>query len=385
MQTNTIKPPLIVHIIYRLGIGGLENGLVNLINQLPTDAYRHAIVCLKDSTDFKARLTRNDIDIYQLNKKEGQDWGSFIKLYKLLKQIKPAIVHTRNLATIEYQIPAWLAGVKHRVHGEHGWDVLDPDGSNIKYQWVRRLIKPFIDQFIPLSKHLESYLTEKIKVSPEKITRICNGVDTRVFYPLAENKAPLSDCPFSFSPDEVIIGTVGRMHGVKDQLTLVKAFIWICEHAPHLKQKLKLLIAGDGPLRVQAINLLEDNQLIDHAWLPGERNDVAEIMRRLDIFILPSQAEGISNTILEAMATGLTVIATDVGGNPELVVDGKTGSLVPAGDMVLMAEKIIDYVNKAEKRHQHGQNAYQRILREFSLTAMVARYKAIYDSLLKRE
>src|ERR1035437_2718619 len=165
MDTDTTQPPLIVHIIYRLGIGGLENGLINLINQLPADTYRHAIVSLKDSTDFRKRLTRSDVDIYQLNKKEGQDWGSFLRLYKLLKQIKPTIVHTRNLATIEYQVPAWLAGVKHRVHGEHGWDVFDPDGSNIKYQWVRRLLNPLIQRFIPLSKHLESYLTEKIKVS----------------------------------------------------------------------------------------------------------------------------------------------------------------------------------------------------------------------------
>ncbi|MDO9047785.1 MAG: TIGR03088 family PEP-CTERM/XrtA system glycosyltransferase [Methylobacter sp.] len=381
MHTDIIQPPLIVHIIYRLGIGGLENGLVNLINQLPCDAYRHAIVCLKDSTDFKERLIRNDVDIYQFNKKEGQDWGSFVKLYKLLRQIKPTIVHTRNLAAIEYQVPAWLAGVKHRVHSEHGWDVSDPDGSNIKYQWIRRLIKPLIQRFIPLSKHLESYLTEKIQVSPKKITRICNGVDTRVFYPPTEKKAPLPDCPFSFSQDEVIIGTVGRMHGVKDQLTLVKAFIRICENDPEHKHKLKLLIAGDGPLKALAINLLEESQLTDHAWLPGERSDVAEIMRRLDIFILPSQAEGISNTILEAMATGLTVIATDVGGNPELVVDGKTGSLIAAADVVLMAEKILDYVNDAKKRHQHGQNAHQRVLQEFSLTAMVGRYKAVYDSL----
>jgi sugar transferase (PEP-CTERM/EpsH1 system associated) len=380
---STKQPPLIVHIIYRLGIGGLENGLVNLINQLPADAYRHAIVCLKDSTDFKQRLTRNDVNIYQLNKKEGQDWGSFLKLYKLLKQIKPIIVHTRNLGTIEYQVLAWLAGVKHRVHGEHGWDVFDPDGSNIKYQWVRRLIKPLIQRFIPLSKHLESYLTEKIQVSPKKITRICNGVDTRVFYPSTENKAPLADCPFSFNQDEVVIGTVGRMHGVKDQLTLVKAFIRVCEHDP--KHKIKLIIAGDGPLRAQAINLLEEHRLSAHAWLPGERSDVAEIMRRLELFVLPSQAEGISNTILEAMATGLTVIATNVGGNPELVIDGQTGSLTAAGDVVMMAEKMLDYVNDAEKRRQHGQNAHQRVLQEFSLTAMVGRYKAVYDSLLNQE
>jgi len=378
------QPPLIAHIIYRLGIGGLENGLVNLINNMPPDAYRHAIICLKNSTDFQQRLTRNDVEIYQLNKHEGQDWPSFIKLYKLLKQIKPAIVHTRNLATIEYQVPALLAGVAYRVHGEHGWDVFDPDGTNIKYQWVRRIIKPLIQRFIPLSKHLESYLLEKIHVPSQKITRICNGVDTSVFYPLKGDKAPLSGCLFSFSKNDIIIGTVGRMHGVKDQLTLVKAFIHACEQQPALRPKLKLIIAGDGPLREKAISLLEENQLMANAWLPGERSDVAEIMRRLDLFILPSQAEGISNTILEAMATGLPVIATDVGGNPELVDDGKTGRLTAAGDPVAMAEKILDYVNNEEKRLQHGQNAHRRVLAEFSLAAMVDRYKTVYDLLLKQ-
>ncbi|MDD5579528.1 MAG: TIGR03088 family PEP-CTERM/XrtA system glycosyltransferase [Methylobacter sp.] len=377
--------PLIVHIIYRLGIGGLENGLVNLINNMPKDAYRHAIISLKSSTDFQDRLIRSDVEIYQLNKKEGQDWGSFIHLYKLLKQIKPAIVHTRNLATIEYQIPAWLAGVKHRVHGEHGWDVFDPEGENIKYQWVRRIIKPLIHQYIPLSKHLESYLTEKIKVSPQKITRICNGVDTSIFYPLQGNKTPLSGCSCLFTQDDLVIGTVGRMHGVKDQLTLVKAFIYTCEQQPTLKSRLKLIIVGDGPLRRKAIHLLEENQLMDNAWLPGKRSDVAEIMRRLDLFILPSLAEGISNTILEAMATGLPVIATNVGGNPELVEDGKTGRLTPAGDPVAMAEKILDYVSNEEKRRRHGQHAEQQVLQRFSLAAMVDHYKSVYDSLLKLE
>ncbi|MGZ8164413.1 MAG: TIGR03088 family PEP-CTERM/XrtA system glycosyltransferase [Methylobacter sp.] len=377
--------PLIVHIIYRLGIGGLENGLVNLINNMPAHAYRHAIISLKDSTDFQARLMRSDVEVYQLSKKEGQDWGSFIQLYKLLKQIKPAIVHTRNLATIEYQIPAWLAGIKHRIHGEHGWDVFDPEGTNIKYQWVRKIIKPLIHRYIPLSKHLESYLTEKIQVSPQKITRICNGVDTAVFYPLKGNKTPLPGCSYSFTQHEVVIGTVGRMHGVKDQLTLVKAFIYACEQQPAIKAKLKLIIVGDGPLREKAINLLKEKQLMDNAWLPGERSDVAEIMRRLDLFILPSLAEGISNTILEAMATGLPVIAIEVGGNSELVEDGKTGQLITAGDPIAMAEKILDYVSNEQKRREHGQHAQQRVLQRFSLAAMVDQYKTVYDSLLKLE
>lgn len=385
LPLNFQKPPMVVHIIYRLGIGGLENGLVNLINNMPTEAYQHAIICLKDSTDFQNRLTRNDVLIYQIGKKEGQDWSSFYKVYRLLKQIKPAILHTRNLTAIEYQISGRLAGISSRVHSEHGWDVFDPDGNNIKYQLLRKLIKPLIHRFIPLSKQLETYLKDKIHVPDKKITRICNGVDTKVFYPIKDIKTLLSDCPFKFSQQEKIIGTVGRMHGVKDQITLVKAYILVCQKQPILIQTLKLVLIGDGPLRKQAIDLLEENKLLHNAWLPGERNDIAEIMRRLDIFVLPSQAEGISNTILEAMATGLPVIATNVGGNSELVEDGIGGELIPPGDYEAMSEKILDYINNTEIMHYHAKQAFHRVQTEFSLTNMVNRYQRVYDSLLKQE
>ncbi|WP_019866624.1 TIGR03088 family PEP-CTERM/XrtA system glycosyltransferase [Methylovulum miyakonense] len=374
------QPPLVVHIIYRLGVGGLENGLVNLINTMPPEAYRHAIICLKDSTDFKGRLRRDDVAVFELHKKDGQDWGSFVAMYRLLRELRPAIVHTRNLAAIEYQIPAFCAGVRGRVHGEHGWDVFDPDGTKVKYQWVRRVLDCFIQRFIPLSRHLESYLLDKVHVSPGKITRITNGVDTRIFYPRSGQKQPLGGCPFPFMDTDWVIGTIGRMHGVKDQITLVKAFILACQHEPELGRRFKLVIIGDGPLRAQALALLETAGLSSQAWLPGARDDVAEIQRRLDIFVLPSQAEGISNTILEAMASGLPVIATEVGGNPELVIDGVTGWLTPANDAGSMAKHILAYIHDGGTLRRHGQQGYQRVLQNFSLTAMVANYQAVYDS-----
>ena len=376
-------PPLIVHIIYRLGVGGLENGLINIINNMPEQRYRHAIIALKASTDFQQRLTRSNVACYVIDKKDGQDWRSFIALYRLLTQLKPAIVHTRNLATLEYQVPTFFAGIKHRVHGEHGWDVFDPDGTNKKYQWLRRLIKPLIQCYIPLSQQLERYLIASIKVDPQKITRITNGVDTAIFYPQIGEKPPLHQCPFRVNSTDIIIGTVGRMHGVKDQLTLVNAFILVCQQQPLLP--IKLYLIGDGPLKAAAIALLEQHQLMARAWLAGERADIADIMRQLDVFILPSQAEGISNTILEAMATGLPVIATDVGGNAELVVNGMTGQLIPARDPQALANCIIDYVQQPQKMREHGNNARQRALSTFSQTVMVARYQAVYDSLLTQD
>ena len=375
---STQKPLLIVHIIYRLGVGGLENGLVNLINRLPAEHYRHAIICLKDSTDFSRRIQRDDVEIYAMHKREGQDLASFSNVYRLLRKLKPAIVHSRNLAAIEYQLCALLAGVPYRVHSEHGWDVFDPDGNNVKYQWLRRLLGLLIHRFIPLSLHLHDYLRYKVGIPSAKITRICNGVDTKLFYPSEHGRVMPRDCPLLLS-GKVGIGTVGRMHGVKDQLTLVKAFIVACGQSAAFAERARLLLIGDGPLRLEAIQLLDGNGLTDKAWLPGERDDIADILRCLDLFALPSKAEGISNTILEAMASGLPIIATNVGGNPELVVDGETGLLVEKEDVAAMSVAMLQLVADDVLRGQLAKASYQRALDEFSIERMVERYQQVYD------
>lgn len=369
---------LIVHIIYRLGIGGLENGLVNIINLLPEDRYRHAIICLTESTDFSQRLRRNDVAIFEIHKRPGQDWASFFKVYRLLKQLKPAIVHTRNLGAIEYQLCAFFAGVPYRLHGEHGWDVFDPDGSNVKYQWLRRLLGVLIHRFIPLSHQLQDYLQDKVGIPEAKINRICNGVDTSIFHPRTDSRRTPVGCSLSFD-NKVVIGTVGRMHGVKDQMTLVRAYIDACGKSTEFLKNTCLILVGDGPLREEALALLDTNGLRGNAWLPGCRSDIAEILRSLDIFVLPSKAEGISNTILEAMASGLPVIATRVGGNPELVVDGETGCLVGKENVAEMAEAMLRLTGDDEKRRQFSIAANRRIQREFSIDGMVDRYQRVYD------
>ncbi|MDO8846010.1 TIGR03088 family PEP-CTERM/XrtA system glycosyltransferase [Methylicorpusculum sp.] len=381
MNQTLTEPPLIAHVIYSFGVGGLENGLVNLINRIPKEKYRHAIICLKASTDFSKRLQRDDVAIYELNKKEGHDLASFVRMYRLLREIQPAIVHTRNLAAIEYQIPALLAGIKRRVHGEHGWDVFDPDGTQKKYQRLRRLMGLIIQRFIPLSGHLERYLIEKAKIPASKVQRICNGVDTEKFFPAKDAKHCEQTIPFQLNENTVIIGAVGRMHGVKDQITLVNAFINLCHQYPELKQSVRLVIIGDGPLRNEALELLKQHELTEWTWLPGERDDIADLMRCFDVFVLPSKAEGISNTILEAMATGLPVIATRVGGNPELVINDVTGRLVQKENAVEMANAINEYVTDKQKRLTHGENGLKRIHQEFSLNIMVEHYLSVYDYL----
>lgn len=374
-------PPLIVHIIYRLDIGGLENGLVNLINRMPPERYRHAIICLTDHSSFRSRIQRNDVACYALNKRAGKDLWMFWRLFKLLRQLKPAIVHTRNLATLDCVLPAALAGVRCRVHGEHGRDVEDVDGSSLKLQRFRRFFKPFVSCYIPLSRDLEAYLREKIGVLPEKMTQIYNGVDSDKFRLPSGGREALPIADFA-GPDSIVVGTVGRMQTVKDQLTLVRAFLQVLKTVPDARKHLRLVLVGEGPLRVEAEKMLAQEDALQLAWLAGARHDIPELLRGLDVFVLPSLAEGISNTILEAMATGLPVVATRVGGNPELVEDGVTGTLVPAADPTTMAAAIADYFLDAGKRHRHGMAARATVERKYSMDAMVAAYMGVYDRVL---
>jgi len=143
-------------------------------------------------------------------------------------------------------------------------------------------------------------------------------------------------------------------------------------------------MVGEGPLRAKAQALLEAAGVADLAWLPGERHDVADIMRGLHGFVLPSLSEGISNTILEAMASGLPVIATDVGGNADLVLDGQTGHMVPAADAQAMAQRLLQLARNPEQAHALGQAGRERVLQRFSLQAMVATYQRVYDEQLGR-
>lgn len=375
-------PPLVVHLVYRFDTGGLENGIVNLINEMPADTYRHAVVALTEITHFRHRITRKDVEFVALEKPPGHGFWLYPKLYRLFKQLKPAIVHTRNLAALEAAVPAWAAGVPVRIHGEHGRDVGDFDGSNLRYQRLRRLYRPFVTYYLALSRDLADYLKHRIRIPEVKVAQVYNGVDSRRFRP-ADGHQPIPGCPFA-GPDQWLVGTVGRMQTVKDQVTLARAFVRAIELAPALGATLRLVLVGDGPLRAEANGVLEAAGLAQLAWLPGERSDIPEIMRGLHCFVLPSRAEGISNTILEAMASALPVIATDVGGNAELVTAGLTGELVAAADPEAMAHAILRLAKAPDAARRMGKLGRSRVEEMFSLDAMVARYASIYDQTLRQ-
>lgn len=377
------RRPLVLHVMYRFDTGGLENGVVNLINHMPGEAFRHAVLALTEITDFRERIKRSDVDYIGLAKPPGQGFWQYPKLFSLFRKLRPSIVHTRNLAALEAQLPAWAAGVPVRVHGEHGRDVGDLDGSNVTMQRVRLVYRPFVHHYMALSLDLAEYVHTKVRVAPSDITQAYNGVDTDHFSPGIGGQQPIEGCPFH-SERHFLVGTVGRMQTAKDQPMLARAFVQALAQAPELATRLRLVMVGGGPLLAEVREVMEGAGLLHLAWLPGERNDVAQVMRGLNLFALPSLAEGISNTILEAMACGLPVVATAVGGNADLVQHGKTGFIVPPADPKNMALRLVELAQNSELARMMGAAGRARVTAAFGMHSMVKTYQDVYESQLQR-
>lgn len=372
--------PHIAHVVYRFDTGGLENGVVNLVNNLPREKYRHTIVALTEITEFKNRITRPDVNFVALHKKPGHGIWLYPALFRLFRSLRPDIVHTRNLAALEATVPAWAAGVPAVIHSEHGREGADLDPSNRKYRFMRKLYRPFVTNYLALSGDLSHYLAESIGIPKRKLFHIYNGVDSKRFFP-SNARQTISNCPFQDS-GLWIIGTIGRMHAVKDQMNLAAAFVAVLQARPDLRHRLRLIMIGDGPLRLAIQRYLSESGVAEIAWLPGERHDVPQLLQGFNCFVLPSRSEGISNTILEAMASGLPVIATAVGGNPELVTDGGTGKLVPSNNPHALAAAIIDYVDHPEMATEAGRQGRSAVEEKFSLEAMTNAYCRLYNTSL---
>ena len=379
-MTPETRAPLLAHVVYHFGTGGLENGLVNLINRLPRERFRHAIISLTDHTDFKGRIERDDVAFFDLRKPPGHSLRWMRQLWHLLRRLKPDLVHTRNLNAVEAQFVAALAGVPARLHGEHGRDVFDLEGKNWKYNLLRRAARPLVGHYTCVSRDLAGWLRDTVGVGPARLTQIYNGVDSGKFHPRAGARPGLEPPDF-LTGATCVIGSIGRMVAVKDYPTLARAFIQLCRSAEN-STGLRLLIVGDGTARAECQALLDRAGLAAQAWLPGQRDDTAELLRAMDLFVLPSLGEGISNTILEAMASGLPVLASAVGGNPELVAAGVTGALFQPGDDGALAGMLLDYASDPERRAREGAAARRRIEADFSLTRMAAAYQAVYEAAL---
>ena len=372
------RVPLIVHVIYRLDYGGLENGLVNLLNRLPTTKFRHAIVCLAGYSDFRKRIQRDDVEVYSLDKRPGKDLGVYVRFWRLLRKLRPDVVHTRNLGTIDMQLVALFAGVPARVHGEHGWDASDPLGVNPRTLLIRRVCRRAIQRYIAMSRDLAGWLESTVGVAPSRVAQIYNGVDLRKFS--IEGSSP-ADFPWPNRERLFVFGTVGRIDPIKNQRALIEAFARLVAARPDGRASLRLIIVGAGPLLPQLQARAVELQMTDLIWFAGARNDIPDLMRTMNVFVLPSINEGISNTVLEAMAASRPVIAGRVGGNPELIDSARTGALYDPADPGALLSAMQSYSDAPELAAAHGAAARERVERQFGIDAMVNSYAALYDQM----
>jgi len=375
------QPPLVVHLVYRLDIGGLETLLVDTINRMPPDRYRHAVICLTDYTDFARRISRPGVELFALHKPPGAAPRTHLDLWRLLRRLRPAILHTYNLGCYEYSATALAAGVPVRIHAEHGRDAGDPQGLNRKHNLLRRLVAPCIDRIVPVSRDLHDWLRDTVGIDRAKLALIDNGVDTERFRPADPGNGETALEPWQDDPAAFVIGTVGRLQDVKDQATLVAAFTLLRTMLP--QARLRLVLVGDGPLRAALAAQVAAAGLQDCVWMAGPRADVAPPMRGFSLFALSSIAEGTPVTLLEAMASGLPVVASAVGGIPDLVQDGAMGTLVPARDPQRLAEALAAYVRDPALAAAHGAAGRAHVERRYSMRAMLDSYIALYDGLCR--
>ena len=365
----------ILHIVNSLQVGGMEQVVVNIINELDPSRYSHSICCIQSTGPMVDRISF-PVRIYTIGKKAGPDYLIPFKIARIIRKIDPDVVHTRNWGAVDGVLGAILAGVKAVVHDEHGRDAADPDGINVKRRFIRKALSYRIRRFIPVSADLEKWLVDVVGIAPAKVQKIHNGVDTMLFHP-ADDRGEKRE-KLGMENDSFVIGFVGRLDPVKDLATLLRSFALF---SSNLQRKTYLYVVGKGSELESLKKLCNELEISSKVFFAGECNDIPTVMRCIDIFTLTSIAEGIPMTVLEAMASGLPVVATDVGGLKEIVEPYGTGFLTPVRGVEEIAAAFTAYANDPELVSCHGKNARKKVERDFSIHSMVAQYDALYMSL----
>lgn len=381
----------ILHVVHSLEVGGLENGLVNLVNRLDPDRFQHTVCCLTSAGKFSQRIELRDVDLIELHQASGKFRFPVLHLAKIFRKIAPQIVHTRGWPTIDAVFAAKLARAPRIVHGEHGREHVDADGTNRKRNNIRRIVGHLVDRYVVVCDFFRPWLETQCGVREKKIVYIPNGVDTKKFFPctdrvttpssyqsmIKQNQSELR-AELGLPVNTVLLGSVGRLDPVKDFPTLLRAFRDLRREASNAK----LVIVGDGPSRSKLSDLCNELDLQPFVMWLGERSDIPLLLRSFDIFVQSSIFEGMSNTILEAMACGLPIVATDTGGNPELIEDGHNGRLVHVGDVEKLTETLSLLLADESLRRRYGSNSRLLAENRFDLALMARRYSDLYESLL---
>ncbi|MBL4829984.1 MAG: glycosyltransferase [Aliivibrio sp.] len=357
-----MKQQHICHLVYSFHVGGLERIITNTINSLGVE-YTHTIISLTDIGSMIEQI-EPEISIFQLNKREGNDYSIYPKLYKILKQLSPDVVHSYNLATFEYQWIAKLLFVPIRLHAEHGRDSYDPYGQVKKYQWIRKFCSLATTDVVAVSAELLNWLEQSVGINQKKLTLIRNGVDTNYFQK-------------SGTTSDFIIGHVARLHAIKNQKMLIDAFDKAKKTNSQFNAKAQLIIVGDGP-EMYNLRTYCSSSNITNVKFEGEKTDVLSYYQLFDLFALSSIAEGIPMTLLEAMSVGIPHVVTNVGGIEEVIIKGETGLSCESEDVDTFAEHMITLFLDKTLRDNMSNAAQKRVVSSFSQNRMLNQYKTLY-------
>jgi len=364
-------PIRVMHIVEALGVGGgVEHGLANLIERMDPRAVEHVVCSVFRLGPRLERYPADRVRVMCLNQKSRTH---LVPLVKAIRETRPAVVHSRNWGALEAVPAARCARSCSVIHSEHGFE-RDPSRDPRRRKWLRRVAFELADQVFCVSTRLRSTLAEQTGFAATKIGVIHNGVDLERFRPDPSARERVRRS-LGIDDGEFCIGCVGRLNHVKDYATMLRA----ARVFGASRDRWRLVVAGAGSEQDALHATVQgDDTLRRRVHFLGDVRNIPELLNALDVYVLPSLWEGISNSLLEAMAVGLPVVASNVGGNPEVINDGESGLLFPVGDANQLARQLQVLAERHDVGRQLAANAAARARTDFSLPAMVARYEEMY-------
>ncbi len=369
----------VCHLVPSLGVGGMENGIVNLANHHAREKFELVICCLNEPGEMAQRL-KSDVQLHVLNEKEGFSFLRVFKVAKFLRKFKPNIVHTHAWGggSLYGILGAKLARVPVVINGEHGAFFLKRHQVVLQKGLFSRC-----DYYLSVSESLRTKAVQALGLPYEKITVIKNGVDTSFFtgqYSKLEIIEELRNGGFKIEEDSFIVVSIGSLKPEKAQRVLLEAVKRINQEKLSKNKPIQILLVGDGPDREILRDYVKTNNLENSVSFLGSRSDVQKVLSVSDLLVSTSisKHEGLSNVMLEAMSSGVPVIATESVGSQEIVQEGLNGFLINEGDVGRLTECIVELLSDEEKLRRFSQGAKEKILKEFSLPKMVANYEKLY-------
>lgn len=366
----------ICQVLHSLQVGGAEMLAARLARQLG-GSYRFLFVCLDHLGTLGEELRAEGFPIEVLNRRPGLDWRSTFRLARLLRREQVDLVHAHQYTPFFYALAArWLGRRIPVLFTEHGRHL--PDYPRRKRILANRLLLSRRDRVAAVGESVRQAVITNEGIAAERVGVIYNGIDLEAFANGHRDREGARRA-MGVDPNDLVVIQVARLDYLKDHLTAIRALERVAAQRPQVR----LVLVGEGPEREKIEAEVHQRQLASHVRFLGLRSDVARLVPAADVFLLTSISEGIPLTVIEAMAAGLPVVSTRVGGIGEIVVEGSTGLLACSGDDAALAEHLVQLADNRERRVQMGERGRQRAREVFSESQMHRSYLRLYEEQLK--